>query len=233
MPQIIVKPLNVLDGAAWNMRTGAPRWDHPLFGDGRANWDPFPAYPHDLATALAAARVVQAAMPPLWDVHVFAADREDTGRMNGYSWLSRRDRFDDAAADWVPTDAAGLIMMGGKRVPPHPGMTAYLVGHEYGHHAEWMINRARGARFDTGQDTAREYLTARGLPGSCAHPGEGGTWHDAVAEILACDFRVLVAGLEPGYWPHPGIPRPEDVPGLDDWWDKALFDVDGYRADHG
>src|SRR5215213_6319894 len=35
----------------------------------------------------------------------------------------------------------------------------------------------------------------------------GGTWHSRPQEIFACDFRILVAGFELEFWPHPGIPR--------------------------
>jgi hypothetical protein len=230
VPRITVEPLDVLDGAAWDFRTGEPTWNHPLFGAGRAHWDPFPAYPHDIGAAQTAAAAVERVCPPLWDVHLFAADREDTGRTNGFSYLHSRDRYDPDTGDWVKTAPAGLIMLGGKRLPPHPAVTAYLVGHEYGHHVEWMINQARGARRANDETTAHQYQETRCLPPSVLHHGAGGTWHDAIAEIIACDFRVLVCGIETGYWPHPTIPRPEHVPGLASWWDQALGDVATARA---
>jgi hypothetical protein len=62
------------------------------------------------------------------------------------------------------------------------------------------------------------------------HHGEGGTWHDSACEILACDFRILVTGMEAEFWPHPGIPRPEMVPALRDWWDAALARLADARA---
>jgi hypothetical protein len=53
------------------------------------------------------------------------------------------------------------------------------------------------------------------------HHGCGGTWHDALSEIVACDFRLLVLGAEPSYWPHPGIPLPHRVDGLGAWWSET------------
>ncbi len=50
----------------------------------------------------------------------------------------------------------------------------------------------------------------------------GGRWHEAVQEVFACDFRGLDAGDEADYWPHRGIPRPEEVSGLADWWQSQV-----------
>ncbi|HEX6969131.1 MAG TPA: hypothetical protein VF174_10015 [Micromonosporaceae bacterium] len=30
------------------------------------------------------------------------------------------------------------------------------------------------------------------------------------------------AGAKTEYWPHPGVPLPEEVPGLRDWWAQAV-----------
>ncbi|MGI8334376.1 hypothetical protein ACRYCC_30870 [Actinomadura scrupuli] len=56
------------------------------------------------------------------------------------------------------------------------------------------------------------------------HAGAGGTWYDGIHEIWACDFRILVCQVETEYWPHPGVPRPEEARGLAGWW-SAMADL--------
>jgi hypothetical protein len=217
VPQVTLTVLDVLAEAVWDFRDGRPHWREPASGHPSGTFDPFPGYRHDEATARAALDVVTRAWPPAWDIGVYLADREDTGRTNGYSHLHVPTRRE--GDQWVEGQPAGLILLSGKRVPPHPAMTAYLVGHEYGHHVEWSLNQ-RDRKPLTSDAAARRYLTVRGLDDSALFHGDGGRWHTSVHEILACDFRVLIAGLEPGFWPHPGVPRPEDVPGLAYWWDE-------------
>lgn len=115
--------------------------------------------------------------------------------------------------------------------PPLWDVDLYLAGHEYGHNVGYMLNSLRGARHIAGtDDLQREYAAMRGLPGASVHHGEGGNWHDSACEIMACDFRILVCVLETGFWPHPGIPWPGDIPAVRDWWDQALARLAEARA---
>jgi hypothetical protein len=226
VPRITVTPLRALEEARWDWRDTAPKWREPVSGYTLATFDPFPAYPHDAQTVQAAVDAAASAWAPSWDITVHVADREDTGRTSGFAHLYEGGRYD--GDDWTETEPHGVIVLAGKRIPPHPAVTAYLVGHELGHHAEWAINRANGAKHACSSTLAAEYVKVRGLnPDSLRH-GDGGRWHTSVHEILACDFRVLVCGLEPAYWPHPGVPRPEAVPGLAGWWDEAQEKVHGF-----
>lgn len=220
MAVLAVVELDALGSARWEFRDPAPRWRHPRGFAVHAPWDPFPAYAHDYATASAAAAETAEVIPPLYDITLHLADREDTGRTNGWSHLDK-DR-DDGDPAWL-----GTIMLAGKRVPPHPAMTRHLVAHEYGHHVEWALNMARAAATPYDPQVTAEYASVRGLPAAAAHHGEGGTWHDSVHEIFACDFRVLACGAEPEYWPHPGVRRPEAVRGLARWWAGAIAEVRG------
>jgi hypothetical protein len=115
----------------------------------------------------------------------------------------------------------GIIFLCGKRVPPHPAVTRYLVAHEYGHNVEYMLNIARGAQSAWDEALSIEYAQVRGLPDSTLHHGDGGNWHDSIHEIIACDFRILVCETEVEFWPHAGIARPEHVPALAAWWAEA------------
>ena len=35
---------------------------------------------------------------------------------------------------------------------------------------------------------------------------------------FACDFRIMVLGIEPDYWPHPGVMHPERIGDVAAWW---------------
>jgi hypothetical protein len=226
MPAIIVHDLDIAREGRWEFRSGSEvAWCPPDRYGFTCRFDPFPAYPHDRATAVATAAHVQACCPPLWDVHCYLADREENSRSNGHSNIEEG-RY--VSGEWVE-ERTGLIMMSGKRIPPHPAMTRHLTGHEYGHNVAYMINSLRdGVKTVASTDPLyQEYAAVRGLPASSVHHGEGGTWHDSACEIFACDFRILVCGLEAEFWPHPGITRPERVPAVRDWWDTALAQLAG------
>jgi hypothetical protein len=222
-PTIVVRELDVMATATWNYRGDTPTW-RPTDYSAAATFDPFPAYPHQFDEAQAAAEHVTRCRPPLWTVDLFVADREETGRTNGFSDVAENSHYE--GDEWVQGTPSGLIVLSGKRTPPHPAVTRYLVAHEYGHNIEWMVNRARGAKSLHDGGLTEEYARMRGLPS--VHHGTGGRWHDSVHEVFACDFRILVCGVELDHWPHPGVPRPETVSGVADWWAGALGDLDSY-----
>ncbi len=207
MNAIIVQDLAVMTEATWSFSDRSePKWRHRRRGSS-GTFDPFPAYPHDRGVVEETVALVTDACPPLWNVDLYIADREEIGRSNGYSSVDEGGEYVDG--EWVKGPPTGLIMLSGKRIPPHSAVTRYLVAHEYGHNVEWMLNRARGAKHLQSEDLPDEYLKVRGLDAEHSHEGSGGTWHAGIHEIIACDFRILVCGIEVGYWPHPGIARPE------------------------
>lgn len=174
--------------------------------------DPFPAYPHDRVLVEALVAAVEGAYPiperhrPIW----YLLSYDTLSYVNGwtdYGW--------DYDSKEDPKPWTSWIVLSGKRIPPHPAMTRYLVAHEYGHVVQRHLEALRG--IDHGVDTfIDEYRKRRGLRKAGRYGG--GEWHRTPGEVFANDFRVLVAGVEADYWPHSGIPRPEDVPGLAEWW---------------
>jgi hypothetical protein len=207
--------------ARWEFRDNdALTWREPGTGRTVARFDPFPCYPHDWTAADRELAAVAARWPLPWDLNVWLADRETISRTNGFSCLARDHTRRDDEDDDGP---AGTIVLNGKRIPPHPAVTRYLIGHEYGHHAQWSINWRNGAPYACTGDAAREYAKIRNLPDSALEHADGGRWHASVHEIMACDFRVLVCEIEPDYWPHPGTCPPHMAEGLQAWWDEQQY----------
>jgi hypothetical protein len=203
----------------WTFRDGAPSHRPTLYG-APSTFDPFPGYPHDRAAVDDAVAQVVDALPPIWHVDLYIADREEVSRSNGHSNVHEGGHYEGNT--WVKDPPRGQIVLSGKRIPPHPVMSRYLVGHEYGHNVEWMIAHRKGARHvHDASAVITPYAELRELP-TPIHRGEGGRWHNAAPEIFACDFRILVAGIDPGFWPHKGIPHPHDVPAIRDWWAEIV-----------
>lgn len=226
VPDLTVRELSVCSEGSWSFETSKLTWQ-PSWLAHRAEFDPFPAYAHDLDVVRAAAGSAAALVPPLWDVTLHVADREETARTNGHStaWVNRDYEGDPRRP--VDRSREGLILLGGKRVPPHPAMTRYLVAHEYGHNVAYMLCHLRGSNLHD-DAIVNGYAALRGIPDS-THHGSGGRWHDSAHEIFACDFRVLVLGAETEFWPHPGTGRPEGTAGLREWWAQALADLAAAR----
>ena len=111
------------------------------------------------------------------------------------------------------------IVLSGKRIPPMPGMTKYLVAHEYGHAVFGYIARKLGYEHDVLYDA---YMAARDVPETAYTKSYGGgKWHKSPGEIAANDFRILFAEQETEFWPHE-VARPSwDHEGLRRWWMKA------------
>lgn len=184
--------------------------------------DPFPCYPHERAVVVETFDLVRAACPIDPEPIVYVLSHEPFERTNGWAEARHVSRYDDDQEKWVREPAAGSIVLAGKRIPPHPAVTRYLVAHEYGHHVEYAIARARGIDEDTG--VRDEYAQRRGHDERPAYYG-GATWHLTAGELLANDFRILVARVESEFWPHPGVPHPATVDGLAEWWQTAVEEI--------
>lgn len=209
---------------------GDPR---PYVTVGQGHWgkrrtfvDPFPCYGHDADLVDSTLIAVQQAfpLPPEVSVQFTILPFEELGRTNGWTQQDWEHLYD---ADNKPTGEKRYIptvVLSGKRIPPHPAMTRYLVPHEYGHIvAGWLAHKAGDKNADP-RTVEKDYAKLRGLKQDEEHVYGGGSWHCDAGEVMANDFRILVCGLEPDYWPHPGVPRPDDelaVPTFElrEWWE--------------
>jgi hypothetical protein len=117
----------------------------------------------------------------------------------------------------------GTIVMSGKRTIVHPAMTKYLVAHEYGHIIDYWItacmleesDKSDYEPFRTVYGKMRNVDSKRGGYG-------GGRWVGDIAEVIADDFRVLIAGVDTDFYIHEkaGVRHPLKCPEVLEFWNE-------------
>lgn len=190
-----------------NIHLGPNHWSVPV--------DPFPGYAHDLSLVQMKVRDITNAFPITWPVTFYLLPFESITRTNAWAAAStfNYDKKIENAPDGLDQyERDPFIVFSGKRIPPMPSMTRYLVAHEYGHIVEDWIAQKRGQK-----DILKEYSELRGLKAPSSY---GGGWHLTPGEIFANDFRMVIGLEEMEFWPHP-YPRPQELPEVVDWWVKA------------
>lgn len=204
--------LRATDDLQWGFQEAQPGFQVPSGSyTRRVNVDPFPCYSHDREIVEVEAARVAKAFPLPSDVTICILDREPLERTN--AWCDCSNIW--SGKEETPPRWTATIVMAGKRIPPHPAMTRYLVAHEYGH----AVARHLKGSEDDKRTLYDEYQRVRGF--TTARSYGGGTWHASVEELFANDFRILVVGAEVEFWPHPGFARPEGVPAIVEYWKKA------------
>jgi hypothetical protein len=208
--------LKVVDARAlqWGFSSSWPVYRGAYSG---VHLDPMPCYSHDLEVVSETLKLVEAAWPAEVPITFHIADFEETTRTLAHT-QSEQNWVDDKEGDeddghWEIN--ASHIFLSGKRTPIHPAVTRYLVGHEYGHAVEdWIWSRLGTEE----KEMQVEYAKIR--PGTDVHHGDVGVWHNATSEVMACDFRILIAKIEKDYWPHYGVARPGAKQRA--WWRKHM-----------
>lgn len=184
--------------------------------------DPTPAYPHDHGLVADILEKVAQKFPIDWPVTVHVLPVEEVGRTNGATSIDCVYDYDAPLVNnRYPATYHPTIHLSGKRIPPHPAMTRYLVAHEYGHVVEEWLNLGWGGKELWDDTLIREYAELRKLPARPSSYGAG-TWHAAHGEVFANDFRILVCGIEREFWPHPGIERPDGLHAVRRFWRNAV-----------
>lgn len=182
----------------------------------RADVDPFPGYAHDIQTVRAQVGQLKYKFPITWPVTFYILPYEVMSRTNAYAQAENWD-YDNKISDGEGEEQYSrhpYIVFSGKRIPPMPSMTRYLVAHEYGHIVQDWIAVQRKQK---SHELLNEYASMRKVS---APKSYGGGWHLTPGEIFANDFRVLVTGQETEFWPHV-CPRPHEAPQVINWWAEA------------
>jgi hypothetical protein len=183
----------------------------------RIRVDPFPGYRHDPSLVADIAAQVEESFPIEFLPKYYVLSFDTPHYTNGYA---DRDNIWDAKISGYSGFEPWIVLMG-KRIPPHPAMTRYLVAHEYGHIVQWWIEHKRGIKDETTTDFDRDYMKLRA---GCDNEYGGGRWHKNVGELIANDFRICVTGFETEFWPHPGFEHPSKLPAIQEFWEKAVWE---------
>jgi len=181
--------------------------------------DPTPAYAHDFQLVRINASEMEFKWPIDRLLSWYILDREVTTRTNGHA--SRHHIYEGTNRSEGMADWEAWIVFSGKRIPPMPAMTNYLCAHEYGHIVQWDIEHRSGMKDAVTTELDKQYMSLR--PRSNNDYGAG-RWHSNVGELFANDWRILVAGVEKDFWPHPGFPRPDQCEPVQRFWEKTVAD---------
>lgn len=198
--------------------------------------DPFPCYSHDRDVLEDTIKRVEESfrLPPPFSPSWYVLEFDGKPQVNGsasrqFDYWSKRAQKLKKERETIGSLSAnlpewhGYLILYGKRTPIHPAMTEYVVAHEYGHIVDYYIERMAGHEPDR-QLGDKDYAKLRNMKNDQSYGGK--KWHKNIGEVIANDFRILIAGIQPEYWPH-DYSRPIEGTELHKWWlkKKELYSI--------
>lgn len=166
-----------------------------VYGDS-VKLDPFRCYHHDHQLIAKLFTEVEKKFALDFPANVYIFNYEPLSRTNG--WATGQNYYDRDAGKY--TKVFPYFGLAGKRIPIMPSMSRYLVTHEYGHLVDYSITRRWRDKYDDDNGFRREYADMRGLEFNDSYGCR--KWHLNIGEIIANDFRIIMTGQEPEFWPH-------------------------------
>jgi hypothetical protein len=226
----------------WPMSAAAPyyRCGTGNYGGRSFEVDPHPGYAHDSKLVEMLVRACEHKFP-LHGVRaeLCTLEHEFVGRTNGLAFEDNIWKRDDGASweetfrgpDGVDVKSYGqghCIVLCGKRIPPMPSTTRYVVTHEFGHVAFNHTRRLLGYKESEDDRLEAEYLRIRGVEPS-RRKGDGERWHRLASEIIANDFRCIVMHTEIEFWPHE-VEQLDEASAIGEWWKAAIARAHAYEG---
>lgn len=182
-----------------------------------AQVDPFPCNTHNVDIMTEEVEKVTKAFPIGTLLQWIVLPHETTNRTNAFA------NHDSIYADTPEREEMkkvnkleGSIIFSGKRANIHPAMTRFLVAHEYGHQVDYWITEVMKEE-DRDADFRKFYAESRGLIYDNSRYG-GGNYHNSITELIADEFRIVVAGRDTDFWQHDKYPNPVDQQDRIDFW---------------
>lgn len=165
-----------------------------------AKVDPFPCAAHNPKIMRQHVKETTAKFPIPAPVYWVVMPFEAESRTN--AWASSGDIYkNDHPKAYNKYGIEGYITFSGKRTIVHPAMTKYLVAHEYGHIVDYYISaRGRQAGEKDHYWFRKAYAKMRGIKYNDSYGG--GKRKDSIAEVIADDFRIAVAGVDTDFYVH-------------------------------
>lgn len=170
--------------------------------------DPFPCYAHERELVMSEIRDIESKIKLPFPPRYFIMPFEDGSRTNGWA----------DGNQYHGENPQPYIVLQGKRIPLHPGMTRYLVSHEYGHVVQVNLQFFLKMKWEEFCEFYAKEV--RRIPYEKSYGGM--RWHMNTGEVIANDVRVAVLNKEPEFWPHEAV-HPWAAPHIGAWW-REQFD---------
>lgn len=159
--------------------------------------DPFPCASHNVDFIKKKVTMVESIFPIAAPIKYVLLPNELKERVNAMAY---QEYVDDKYKKKYKFE--GTIALSGKRTIIHPAMSNYLIAHEYGHMVDYWINQSMNQeeKSENASLFRKRYAAFRGIDFNQKLTGYG--WKNNIAEVIADDFRIVMAKTDVDFFPH-------------------------------